>query len=93
MVTGLDAGGVMLNDGQQISRHDAVRLYSSSDQVWFTKEDDSLGGIGVGRFADLAVLDAHFFDEHVVPDDAIRSMRSVLTVVNGEIVFGEPSEL
>ncbi|MGI9271233.1 MAG: amidohydrolase [Woeseiaceae bacterium] len=93
MVTGLDVGGVMLNDGEQISRHEAVRLYASSDQGWFTKEDDSLGGIAVGRFADLAVLDANFFDESVVPDNAIRNMRSVLTIVNGEIVFGDPSNL
>ena len=86
MVTGLDVSGELINDGQQISRHDAVRLYSSADQGWFTKEDDLLGGIAVGRFADLAVLEANIFDEGEVPDNAIRNMKSVLTVVNGEIV-------
>jgi predicted amidohydrolase YtcJ len=86
MVTGLDVSGELINDGQQISRHDAVRLYSSPDQGWFTKEDDLLGGIAVGRFADLAVLEANIFDEGEVPDNAIRNMKSILTVVNGEIV-------
>jgi predicted amidohydrolase YtcJ len=90
MVTGLDVSGELINDGQQISRHDAVRLYASSDQGWFTKEDDLLGGIAVGRFADLVVLEANIFDEAAVPDDAIRHMTSVLTVVNGEIVHSTP---
>jgi hypothetical protein len=87
MVTGLDVSGELINDGQQISRYDAVRLYASADQGWFTREDDSLGGIAVGRFADLAVLDANIFDRDAVPDESIRNMKSVLTVVNGEVVF------
>jgi hypothetical protein len=86
MVTGLDVSGELINDGQQISRHDAVRLYSSADQGWFTKEDELLGGIAVGRFADLVVLEANIFDAAAVPANAIRNMKSVMTVVNGEIV-------
>jgi predicted amidohydrolase YtcJ len=87
MVTGINVSGELINDGQQISRYDAVRLYASADQGWFTKEDDLLGGIAVGRFADLAVLDANIFDSDAVPDEAIRNMTSVLTIVNGEIVY------
>ena len=87
MVTGLDVSGELINDGQQISRYDAVRLYSSAEQGWFTGEDDSLGGIAVGRFADLAVLDANIFDPTAVPDESIRNLKSALTIVNGEIVF------
>jgi predicted amidohydrolase YtcJ len=87
MVTGRDVSGALINDGQQISRYDAVRLFASADQGWFTKEDDLLGGIAVGRFADLAVLDANIFDSSAVPDHAIRNMTSVLTIVNGEVVY------
>ena len=86
MVTGRDVSGELINDGQQISRHDAVRLYASADQGWFTKEDDSLGGIGIGRFADIVVLSANIFDENAVPDSKIRQMTSFLTIVNGEVV-------
>ena len=86
MVTGRDVSGELINDGQQISRHEAVRLYASHEQGWFTREDELLGGIGVGRFADLAVLSADIFDPAAVPDEAIRHMSSVLTVVGGEIV-------
>ena len=87
MVTGKNVSGELINDGQQISRYDAVRLFASADQGWFTKEDDLLGGIAVGRFADLAVLDANIFNSTAVPDHAIRNMTSVLTIVNGEIVY------
>lgn len=86
MVTGRDVSGELINDGEQISRYDAVRLYASHEQGWFTREDGLLGGIGVGRFADLAVLSADVFDPDAVPDEAIRAMSSVLTVVGGEIV-------
>ena len=87
MVTGRDVSGELINDGEQVSRYEAVRLYASHEQGWFTREDDLLGGIGVGRFADLAVLSADVFDPDAVPDEAIRSMSSVLTVVGGEIVY------
>jgi predicted amidohydrolase YtcJ len=86
MVTGRNSGGALVNDGEQISRLDAVQLYAGPQQGWFTKEEKVLGGIGVGRFADLVVLQKNFFDEREVPDDQIRSMNSILTIVNGEIV-------
>jgi predicted amidohydrolase YtcJ len=86
MVTGRNSGGALVNDGEQISRVDAVRLYAGPQQGWFTKEEQVLGGIGAGRFADLAVLARDFFDERTVPDDEIRTMTSVLTVVGGRIV-------
>ena len=86
MVTGRDVSGELINDGQQISRYEAVRLYASHEQGWFTREDELLGGIGVGRFADLAVLEADVFDPNAVPDERIRHMNSILTVVGGEVV-------
>ena len=86
MVTGRDVSGELINDGQQVSREQAVRLYASHEQGWFTKEDDLLGGIGVGRYADIAVLSADVFDPEAVPVEQIRHMTSVLTVVGGEVV-------
>jgi predicted amidohydrolase YtcJ len=86
MVTGRNSGGGLVNDGEQISRLDAIRLYAGPQQGWFAKEEQTLGGIGVGRFADLAVLSKDFFDPRAVPDDEIRTMSSVLTIVGGRIV-------
>jgi predicted amidohydrolase YtcJ len=86
MVTGINVAGELTNGDETVSRYDAVRYYSSVEQGWFTKEDDTLGGIDVGRFADLAVLSADVFDSNAVSDDDIRQMTSVLTIVGGEIV-------
>ncbi|MFL2555148.1 MAG: amidohydrolase family protein [Candidatus Rariloculaceae bacterium] len=86
MVTGKNVSGELTNADETISRYNAVRLYSSVEQGWFTKEDDTLGGIDIGRFADLAVLSADVFDPTVVSDEEIRKMTSVLTIVAGEIV-------
>jgi predicted amidohydrolase YtcJ len=86
MVTGRNSGGALVNDGEQISRLDAVRLYAGPQQGWFTREENLLGGVAAGRYADLAVLAKNFFDERAVPDDDIRTMTSILTIVDGRIV-------
>jgi predicted amidohydrolase YtcJ len=87
MVTGRNSGGALVNAGEQISRLDAIRLYAGPQQGWFTKEENILGGIAVGRFADLAVLSKNFFDERAVPDEEIRTMTSILTIVDGRVVY------
>lgn len=51
---------------------------------WFIREDD-IGSIEAGHHADLAVLDRDFF---TVPDDEIKRVRSLATVVGGQIVHG-----
>jgi hypothetical protein len=86
MVTGKNSGGTLVNDGQQITREEALRMYAGPQQGWFTREENILGGIGVGRYADLVVLEKDFFDKRAVPDEKIRDMKSVLTIVNGQIV-------
>jgi predicted amidohydrolase YtcJ len=86
MVTGINVNGELTNADETVSRYEAVRYYSSVEQGWFTKEDDTLGGIDVGRYADIAVLSADVFDPAAVSDSDIRHMTSVLTIVGGEIV-------
>ena len=84
-VTGRNYAGVMINPGQTISREEALRIWTST-QGWFCREDESLGGIAIGKFGDLAVLSDDYFDEQAVPDENIRRIRSILTVVGGKIV-------
>jgi predicted amidohydrolase YtcJ len=85
MVTGRNAGGELVNDPERISREEAIRLYTAANG-WFTREENVLGSIEPGKFADLAVLSADFFDPKQVPDEAIRTLRSVLTIVDGRVV-------
>jgi len=92
MVTGRNVRGELINDGQQITRQDAVWLYTGGNG-WFSREENTLGTIEVGRHADLAVLNADVFDPKVVPDEAIRRVHSVLTMVGGRTVHGDASAL
>jgi predicted amidohydrolase YtcJ len=92
MVTGRNVRGDLINVGQQITRQEAVWLYTGANG-WFSREEDRLGTIEAGRLADLVVLNADVFDTKAVPDEAIRRVHSVLTMLGGRIVHGDPKAL
>jgi predicted amidohydrolase YtcJ len=92
MVTGKNVRGELINDGQQITRRQAVWLYTGGNG-WFSREENTLGSIQVGRLADLVVLNADVFDPKAVPDEDIRRVHSVLTVLGGKVVHGDPATL
>lgn len=82
MTTGKNSSGVLINAGQTLTRHEALRLYTR-ENGWFSKEEHKLGSIEVGKLADLTVLNADYFS---VPDEALKQLHSVLTIVGGRIV-------
>jgi predicted amidohydrolase YtcJ len=88
MVTGTNAAGQLINDGQQISRMDALRLYTR-ENGWFVREEATLGSIEPGKLGDVVVLSEDFTDPARVPDEAIKRVRSVLTIVDGKVVHEE----
>jgi len=83
--TGRNARGELINDGQQISRREVLRLYTA-DNGWFLRMEDRLGTIETGKLADLAVLDRDYF---TVPDEDLKKIRSELTIVDGRIVHDD----
>jgi hypothetical protein len=85
MVTGRNSAGELVNAGQQITRDEALRLYTANN-AWFFHEEDKLGSIETGKLADLVVLSDDYFDPKKVSDEGIRKLRSVLTVVDGQVV-------
>ena len=56
MTTGKDAGGDLLLPGQQISRKDALRLYTAAN-AWFNFEENDMGTIEAGKAADIILVD------------------------------------
>jgi predicted amidohydrolase YtcJ len=92
MVTGRNVRGELINPGQQITRQEAVWLYTGGNG-WFSREENTLGTIEAGRLADLAVLNADVFDPKAVPDEAIRRVHSLLTILGGKVVHGEVASL
>lgn len=80
--TGLNLAGEQINEGQQITRQEALHAYTQA-AAWFLNREDELGSIEKGKFADLVVLDRDYFR---VSDDDMRRTKPVLTIVDGEIV-------
>jgi predicted amidohydrolase YtcJ len=82
MTTGRNLTGTLTNDGQQISRVEALRLYTEG-AAWFSFDDHQVGSFMEGKYADLAVLSDDYL---TVPDNRIRKIESVLTLLGGKIV-------
>src|SRR4029077_14699771 len=51
---------------------------------WFSTEDGKKGALTPGQLADLAVLSADYF---AIPDEEIKELESVLTLVGGKVVY------
>jgi len=79
-----NAGTAATPDGQQISRLEALRMYTIGS-AWLSFDDDRLGSIEPGKLADLVVLSD---DPLKASDDELRKIRSVLTLQGGKIVHG-----
>jgi predicted amidohydrolase YtcJ len=84
LVTGKTVGGLaMYPDGNRQDRMEALRLWTVGSS-WFSGDDGKKGSIVPGQLADLAVLSADYFS---VPEEEIRHLESVLTVVGGRTVY------
>ena len=83
-VTGMDLGGERaLSEAETVSRKDALIAHTRSNAYLFFKENE-LGTIEKGKFADLVVLDRDYM---TVPEDRIKDIEPLLTMVGGKIVF------
>jgi hypothetical protein len=86
LVTGKTLGGLRLYpEKRRLDRTQALSLWTKGS-AWFSGEQDVKGAITLGQYADLAVLSADYFS---VPDEEIKNLTSVLTIVGGEIVHGD----
>jgi len=92
VVTGMNARGEVINAGQTLDRAAAIRLYTATNG-WFLGEEGDLGTIEPGKYADLAVLSADYFDAGAVTDADIKRITSVLTIVGGQVVHGSADAL
>jgi predicted amidohydrolase YtcJ len=80
--TGKNALGTVINVGQQITRDEAVRLYTR-ENAWFLNMEDKLGTIESGKLGDIVVLDR---DYRTVSDADLPWLQPILTVVGGQVV-------
>jgi predicted amidohydrolase YtcJ len=85
LVSGKTLGGLELyTEENRMNRMEALRLYTEGSS-WFSHDSGKKGKIAVGQLADLAVLTEDYFS---VPEERIKDLESVMTVVNGKPVYG-----
>ncbi|MCR4426451.1 MAG: amidohydrolase, partial [Firmicutes bacterium] len=79
-----ERGGVLVPE-ERISRESALRQYTRNG-AYATFDEDAKGSIEVGKLADLAVVSGDYL---TCPEEEIRGIRSLLTMVGGKIVYSE----
>ena len=82
MVTRKTENGNIINKDEVISRQDALKIYTINN-AYASFEESSKGSIEMGKLADISVL-SH--DLLTCPEDQIKKIKSVLTMVGGRIV-------
>jgi len=83
LITGKTVGGTTLyTEANRLDRMDALRLWTAGS-AWFSSEQGRKGALAPGQLADLAVLSADYFS---IPDEDIKRLESVLTLVGGKAV-------
>ncbi len=86
LVTGKTVGGsAICRESNRLDRKEALRLFTSGS-AWFSGEESKKGTIAPGQLADLAMLSADYFN---VPEEDIKGIESVLTIVGGKVVYGK----
>jgi hypothetical protein len=84
LITGKTIGGLRLYpEENRLDRAEALKLYTMGSS-WFSTEDGKKGALAPGQLADLAVLSADYFS---IPEEEIKQLESVLTIVGGKIVY------
>jgi predicted amidohydrolase YtcJ len=84
LVTGKTIGGLSLYPAEnRFDREEALKLYTLGSS-WFSTEDGKKGALVPGQLADLAVLSADYFS---IPEEEIKQLESLLTVVGGKVVY------
>ncbi|MGC4053485.1 MAG: amidohydrolase [Paludibaculum sp.] len=84
MVTGRTVGGLALYpEANRLDRTTALRLYTEGSS-WFSNEESEKGSIEPGKLADAVLLTADYFS---IPEEEIRGLESVLTMVGGKVVY------
>jgi predicted amidohydrolase YtcJ len=85
MVTGKSVSGAeVLGRNNRLSRAEALRLFTRG-AAWFMNAESELGMIAPGYLADFVLLDRDYF---AAAESEIKSISSVLTVMDGRVVYG-----
>lgn len=84
-VTGKALDGTVRHDACQLSREDALKMYTLN-AAWIAFAEQQRGSLQAGKLADFAVLNQ---DIMAIPADKLHQTESLLTFVDGQQVYPE----
>jgi predicted amidohydrolase YtcJ len=86
-VTRKTSQGVVLTPEEKLTREQALRMYSGWGALLNHAEKER-GSIESGKLADLVVIDRDFL---TCPEEQIKDIQAVLTIVEGRAVYDAES--
>ena len=81
--------GRVWNESERVTREQGLKM-STIWAAYYLGDEDTLGSIEPGKLADFVVLDGDYM---AVPDDEISDLKTILTVIDGKVVYEVPGEL
>ena len=87
MTTGMTSYGDPILADQAITRMEALRAWTLGS-AWDAHSEHELGSIEPGKLADIVVLSDDYL---AIEDEALKNLQSVLTILDGEIVYSDGS--
>jgi predicted amidohydrolase YtcJ len=81
--------GEVVGADQKLSREEALRFHTLW-AAYSTFEENVKGSLEPGKFADLVVLSADYLQ---IPEDQIRDITPLVTMVGGKVVFTKDKSL
>jgi len=88
LVTRKSSGGEVLYADEGITPLEAIKAYTI-DGAYSAWEEETKGSIEPGKIADLIVVDR---DPMTIPHEELRDIKTVMTVVDGKIVYSAKIE-
>ena len=87
MTTGMTSYGDPILADQAITRMEALRAWTLGS-AWDAHSENDLGSIEPGKLADLVVLSDDYL---TMPNEELRDLKSVLTLIGGDVVYSDGS--
>ncbi|MBW8243692.1 amidohydrolase [Muricauda oceani] len=86
LITGKTVGDYSLAEpANRLTREEALHLYTKGS-AWISNEETVKGTLENGMYADFTLLSDDFF---TIPEKEINTLKSVLTVVAGKVVYAD----
>ena len=72
---------------ETLSRLEALRGFTYS-AAYAAFQEDALGSIAPGKYADFVVYAKNWMDQSIVPESGLWKILPRTTVIGGKVVFG-----